>query len=73
VEAVAKMDRPTSLAHEDSSEATLYCAATLHRFGLPFDYARLSKVLLPEVCPCCFVPLGDKTMGVDVADNIFAW
>jgi hypothetical protein len=37
VEAVAKIDRPGTLAHDDSNEATLFCAATLHRFGLPFD------------------------------------
>ncbi len=50
VEVVAKMDRPTSMAHDDSSKATLFCMATLNRFGLPYDYPRLSKVSMPEIC-----------------------
>ena len=73
VDEVAKMDRPLSLAHLDSSEAMLYFAATLHRFGLPFDYSRLSKMSLPEICPCCAVPLGEQSDGVSVANRIFAW
>jgi hypothetical protein len=36
---VAKLDRPGFGNDEDSSEATLLCAATLHKFVLPYDYA----------------------------------
>ena len=34
----------------ESSEATLFRAATLHRFGLPYDYAKLDTETLPEMC-----------------------
>jgi len=40
-----------------SREAALFCAATLHRFGLPVDYARLKTHTLPESCACCNAPL----------------
>ena len=35
VEAVARMDRPGPLAHDDSNEATLLCAPTLHNSVSP--------------------------------------
>ena len=28
---------------------SLFCAATLHRFGLPVDFARLNAETLPEI------------------------
>ena len=71
VEAVAKMDRPGPLAHDDSSEATLFCAATLHRFGLPYDYPRLSRCNMAENCPYCSVPLWNPSLSSTVADRIF--
>ena len=71
VEAVARMDRPGPLAHEDSSESTLFCAATLHRFGLPYDYSRLSRGYLAETCPCCSVPIWNQSLQATVADRIF--
>jgi hypothetical protein len=40
---VAGLDHPgKENGGEDSKEASLFCAATLHRFGLPLDYARLN-------------------------------
>ncbi len=49
VKEVACLDRPGQGNHgEDSREATLFCAATLHRFGLPVDFARLNSDTLPE-------------------------
>ena len=48
VRAVATMDCPAALIHAETSEASLYCAATLHRFGLPLaDYAKLDDFILP--------------------------
>jgi hypothetical protein len=35
VRVVATMDGPSFLAHEETSEASLYCAATFYRYGLP--------------------------------------
>jgi hypothetical protein len=51
VRAVATMDCPASMAHAETSEASLYNAATLHRYGLPYDYAKLETTVLPEICP----------------------
>jgi hypothetical protein len=73
VRAVATMDCPAALAHTETSEASLYCAATLHRFGLPVDFAKLDKYSLPETCSCCNVPLWDPGMQASRADRIFIW
>ncbi len=59
VEAVARMDCPTSMSHDGISESTLFCAATLHRFGVPVDYSKLEDCVLPEACHCCVAPLWD--------------
>ena len=40
VKAVAGLDRH-GCSEGGSREAALFCASTLHRFGLPVDYARL--------------------------------
>ncbi len=46
VKEVAKLDRPGFGNHGESSEGTLFCAATLHSFGLTFDYATLEPKIL---------------------------
>ena len=54
VREVASLDRPGGGHNgEDLREASLFCAATLHRFGLPVDFARLKFDTLPETCSCC--------------------
>jgi hypothetical protein len=50
VRVVATMNCPTALAHTETSEASLYCAATLQHFGLPTDYAKLDDFILHETC-----------------------
>ena len=67
------MDCPAALAHAEISEASLYCAATLYRFGLPLDYAKLANFTLPETCSCCNAPLWDPGMQSTRADRIFVW
>jgi hypothetical protein len=73
VEAVARMDCPASLSHSELSEGVLFCAATLHRFGLPYDYANLENCILPESCACCSAPLWDPGQHPSRADRIFVW
>jgi hypothetical protein len=70
---VTKLDRPGFEKHGDSSDATLFCAATLHRFGLPFEYAELNPKTLPEMCASCKAPLGDPSIGGSRLYKIFAW
>ena len=54
VKDVAKLNRPRGGVPEDGSrEASLFCAATLHRYGLPVDFARLDSERLPKMCACC--------------------
>ncbi len=67
------MDQPGFGVHGESSEATLFCAATLHRFGLPFYYARMEPKTLPEMCACCKALLWDPTIRGSRMDKIFAW
>jgi hypothetical protein len=74
VREVASMDRPGKGNEEaDAREASLFCAATLHRFGLPVDYARLKDETLPETCACCKAPLWDAAIQGSRMDRIFAW
>jgi hypothetical protein len=58
VKEVAKLDRQC-LGHlgGDTGEATLFYAANLYRFGLPFDFAILDKEILPEMCAHYTAPL----------------
>ncbi len=49
VNAVATMECPATLSHEETSEAMLFCASTLHRYRLPHDYARMVTLTIPEV------------------------
>jgi hypothetical protein len=73
VEAVARMDCQASLSHDGISESTLFCAATLHRFGLPVDYAKLENCVLPEACQCCAVPLWDPGNLISRPIKICIW
>ncbi len=74
VKEVVGMDRPGCGNNEEhSGEASLLCAATLHRYGLPVDYARLQGVTLPESCACCKAPLWDPTAKGSRMDRIFVW
>jgi len=57
VKEVARMDCSGSMAHAEISENILFTTSMLHRFGLPYNYARLEDFLLPESCPCCYAPL----------------
>jgi hypothetical protein len=36
------------MAHAEISEGVFFCASMLHRFGLPYDYAKLEEFTLPE-------------------------
>ncbi len=51
MEAVARMDCPVSLSHDEISEDALFTDATLHRFGLPYDYAKLEDVSSRKIVP----------------------
>ena len=70
---VATMDVPSFLAHDETSDASLYCAATLHRYGLPYDYAKLENQLRPETCACCNAPLWEPGLTASRADRIIVW
>ena len=69
---VVSLDRPGGL-DGGSREAALFCAATLHRYGLPMDYARLMIEALPESCACCNAPLWDPAIPGTRLDKLFAW
>ena len=69
---VAKLDRPGFGNHGESSEATLFYAATLHCFGLPLDYAEREPNNMSEMCACCKAPLWDPIIRGSRMDNIFA-
>jgi len=56
---VVRMDCPGSMAHAEISEGALYCSSMLHRFGIPYDYAKLEEYTLPESRPRCSAPLRD--------------
>jgi len=70
---VARMDCPGSMAHAEMSEGVLYTSSMLHRFGLPYDYAKLDDFVLPESCPCCSAPLRDPSQHPSRPDRIFTW
>jgi hypothetical protein len=67
------MDCPGSLAHAEMSEGVLFTCSMLHRFGLPYNYARLENSILPESCPCCSAPLWDPGLHPSRPDRIFIW
>jgi hypothetical protein len=64
---------PASLSLEETSEASLFCAATLHRYGLPQDFARMEDYIIPETCPCCHAPICDPDLSLSRSDRIFVW
>ena len=55
---VAKLDRPGGM-DGGSREEALFCAAILHRYGLPVDYARMESETPSEMCARCKAPLSD--------------
>ncbi len=67
------MDCPGSMAHAEMSEGVLYSTFMLHRFGLPYNYAKLGDFVLPESCPCCSAPLWDPGLHPSRLDRIFTW
>jgi len=72
IQEVVSMDRPGG-GNGGSREASLFCAATLHRFGLPMDYARLKHETLPESFACCNAPLWNLAIPGTTMDTLFAW
>jgi len=73
VKAVATMECPASLSLDGTSDASLFCAATLHRYGLPHDFARMEDFIIPETCACCHAPIGDPNSALTRSDRIFIW
>ena len=69
---VAKLDRLGGM-DGGSREATLFCDATLHRYGLLVDYARMETEILPETCACCQAPLWDPALPGTRMDKLFSW
>ncbi len=59
------------MAHAETSEASFYSAATLHRYGLLYDYAKLETTVLPEISQCCSAPLWDLGHSSTQANRIF--
>ena len=73
IKAFATMNCPPSLSLEGTSNASLFCAATIHRYGLPHDFARMEDHILPETCHCCQSPLWDPDLLLSITDRIFVW
>jgi hypothetical protein len=69
---VAKLDRPGGM-DGGSREEALFCAAILHRYGLPVDYAKMESETLPKMCVCCKAPLQDLALPGTRMDILFAW
>ena len=67
------MDCLGSMAHAEISEGVLLCASMLHHFGLPYDYAKLEDLTLPESCPCCSAPLWGPSRHPSRPARIFSW
>ena len=61
------------MAHAELSEGVLFTSSMLHRFGLPYDFAKLEDFILPESCPCCSAPLRDPGLHPSRPDRIFTW
>jgi hypothetical protein len=67
---VAKLDHLGGGGREGGSrEATLFCAATLHHYGLPVDFARLAVETLPEMCACYKASLWDPAISGTKMEN----
>jgi len=67
------MDYPLFVSLKETSDASLFCAATLHRYDLPHDYARLENYTLSETCHCCQAPLWNPDLSIFRSDRIFVW
>ena len=61
------------MAHAEMSEGIFCCAYMFHRFGLPYNYAKLEDFTLPESCPCWSAPLRDPKQHPTRLDRIFTW
>ena len=48
VKEVSRMDCQGSMAHAEMSEGVLFRTAMLHRFGLPYNYAKLEDYIRPS-------------------------
>jgi hypothetical protein len=55
------------------SEGVLYTISMLHRFGLPYNYAKLEDFVLRESCPWYSAPLWDPGLHPSRLDRIFTW
>ena len=73
VREVALMDCPGSMAHAEIGEGVLVCASMLHRFGLPYNYAKPEDFTLSESCPWCSAPLWDPSRHPSRSERIFTW
>jgi len=73
IRAVATMDCPSFVSLEEAPDASLFCAATLHRYDLPHYYARLENYTLPETCHYCQAPLWNLDLSISRSDRIFVW
>ena len=70
---VARMDCPGSMAHAEISEGVLFTSSMLHRFGIPYDFAKLEDFIMSKSCPCCSAPLRDPGQHPSRLDRIFTW
>jgi hypothetical protein len=70
---VAKLDRSgCGILEGGSREVTLFSTTTLHRYGLPVDFAKLDYETLPKMCSCCSAPLWDLAIPGSRMNKIFA-
>ncbi len=67
------LDHPDLRNRDEASESARFYAATLHCFGLSYQYAKSESLVLPEVCACCNAPLWDRSLRGSRAKKIFAW
>ena len=72
VKDVVKLDRPGG-TEGGSREAAIFCAVTLHRYGLPVEYARMKSETLRETCACCKAPLWDPAILGTRMEKLVAW
>jgi len=68
MEDVTGLDHKVSTDKEGTSERSLFFAATLHSFGLPYEYARLETYVLQETSACYKAPLWDMAVRGSRAD-----
>ena len=73
VRSVDTTDCLAARVHEKSFDASLFCAATLQRYGLPYNYTKLDTHILPKTCACCNAPMWDPGLHASRVDWIFVW